>query len=357
MSQQNPHDSEQKKTDSPNNENKKEDNKEDSKDNKEGGGASDSEAASSSSSINAIVTPSLVVVHPLVLLSVVDHYNRVAKDTKKRVVGILLGYSFKGTFDITNSYAVPFEEDEKNPDIWFLDHNYHENMWSMFKKVNARERVIGWYSTGPKIRGNDLAIHALVRRYSKHPVFVIIDINQKIGLPTKAYVTKQEANEDGTSSEKFQHLPSTIGALEAEEVGVEHLLRDVKDTNISTLATSINQKITGLKSLIERLEEMHQYLDEVVHSKLPINHTIINHMQEIFNLLPNLNDESLVAAFNVKTNDHMLAIYLSGLIRSVIALHNLINNKLENQDLYEEKKKTDKKEAEDKDKDKEKKRQ
>ena len=32
-----------------------------------------------------------VSVHPLVLLSVVDHYNRVAKDTRKRAVGILLG--------------------------------------------------------------------------------------------------------------------------------------------------------------------------------------------------------------------------------------------------------------------------
>jgi hypothetical protein len=27
--------------------------------------------------------PDVVVVHPLVLLSVVDHYNRVAKDTRK----------------------------------------------------------------------------------------------------------------------------------------------------------------------------------------------------------------------------------------------------------------------------------
>ena len=32
-----------------------------------------------------------VVVHPLVLLHTVDHYFRIAKDTKKRVVGILLG--------------------------------------------------------------------------------------------------------------------------------------------------------------------------------------------------------------------------------------------------------------------------
>jgi hypothetical protein len=46
-----------------------------------------------------------VVVHPLVLLSVVDHYNRVAKDSKRRVVGVLLGESFKGRVDVTNSFA------------------------------------------------------------------------------------------------------------------------------------------------------------------------------------------------------------------------------------------------------------
>ena len=46
-----------------------------------------------------------VIVHPLVLLSIVDNYNRVAKDTRKRVVGVLLGSSFKGTVDVTNSYA------------------------------------------------------------------------------------------------------------------------------------------------------------------------------------------------------------------------------------------------------------
>ena len=39
-----------------------------------------------------IASPSKVVkVHPTVLLSVVDHYNRIAKDTKKRVIGTLMG--------------------------------------------------------------------------------------------------------------------------------------------------------------------------------------------------------------------------------------------------------------------------
>ena len=43
--------------------------------------------------------------HPLVLLSVVDHYNRVARDTKKRVIGVLLGEASKGRVDVTNSFA------------------------------------------------------------------------------------------------------------------------------------------------------------------------------------------------------------------------------------------------------------
>jgi hypothetical protein len=33
--------------------------------------------------------------------------------------------------------AVPFEEDDKDPSIWFLDHSYLENMFRMFKKVNG----------------------------------------------------------------------------------------------------------------------------------------------------------------------------------------------------------------------------
>jgi hypothetical protein len=34
-------------------------------------------------------------------------------------------------------FSVPFEEDDKDPSIWFLDHNYHESMFSMFKRING----------------------------------------------------------------------------------------------------------------------------------------------------------------------------------------------------------------------------
>jgi 26S proteasome regulatory subunit N8 len=55
-----------------------------------------------------------VTMHPLVLLNAADHYHRVARGTRKRVVGVLLGSVSKGKVDCTNSFAVPFEEDSKN---------------------------------------------------------------------------------------------------------------------------------------------------------------------------------------------------------------------------------------------------
>lgn len=93
-----------------------------------------------------------VVIHPLVLLSVTDHYNRVAKDTRKRVIGVLLGSRTRNTVDVTNSFAVPFEEDLSNPTVWFLDHNFLETMFYMFKKVNSKSiihnrRAILMYTT------------------------------------------------------------------------------------------------------------------------------------------------------------------------------------------------------------------
>ena len=54
---------------------------------------------------------------------------------------------------------------------------------------------------------------------------------------------------------------------------------------------------------------------------------IVYQMQDIFNLLPNTNTADLAKAFAVQTNDMMVVVYLSALIRSVIALHNLVNNR------------------------------
>lgn len=59
---------------------------------------------------------------------------------------------------------------------------------------------------------------------------------------------------------------------------------------------------------------------------------MVNKFQNIFNLLPNLKLEETVKNFSVKTNDYMHTVYVCSLIRSVISLHNLINNKINTKD-------------------------
>lgn len=291
-----------------------------------------------------------VVVHPIVLLGVVDHYNRVAKGTTKRVVGTLLGEVTDLKLHVTNCFAVPFEEDPRDPQVWFLDHNFHENMFAMFKKVNAKERVVGWYSTGPKIKPSDLSIHELYRQYVPEPVLVVMDVQPKdLDLPMEAYYSIQEQTSDEIFKRTFLHIPSSVGAFEAEEVGVEHLLRDIKNASASTLAVRVGDKISALKGLATRLREISSYLNSVVEGKLPMNQEIIYNLQEIFNLLPDLDSEELVRSFAMETNDAMLALYLGSMLRSTVVLHNLINNKAQNKKTKEEKGKDKDKKGEKKD--------
>lgn len=207
----------------------------------------------------------------------------------------------------------------------------------MFRKVNAKERVVGFYSTGPSIRPNDLRIYDIVKRFLPKnavtpPIFCIIDIRpDRQSTPTTSYkVVEEISTKEGQRQVKlsFAHVPSEMGANEPEEVGVEHLLRDINDPTISTVASLIKGKLAGLATLTEKLVECKDYLEACVRGSTKVNPEIVANLQTIINLLPNLNTEEMVRSMLIKTNDMHMAIYLSALIRSVIALHDLVNNKI-----------------------------
>ena len=86
-----------------------------------------------------------------------------------------------------------------------------------------------------------------------------------------------------------------------------------------------------------------------------MNHAILGNLQDVFNLLPNLSNPTatpqlrngenpthientdLARAMSVKTNDQLMTIYLSSLIRAITAFHDLIENKIQNRQQQEEK--------------------
>lgn len=177
----------------------------------------------------------------------------------------------------------------------------------------------------------------------------------------------EEIKDDGTATSKtFVHTPSTIEAEEAEEIGVEHLLRDIRDVAVGTLSTRITAQLQSLQGLHLRLKEIGTYLQKVLDGELPVNHAILGNLQDIFNLLPNIStppassrpsangsnqveNSELARAMRVKTNDQLMTIYLSSLVRAITAFHDLIDNKIQNRQQAEE---MEAKKDEDKNKDK-----
>lgn len=254
-------------------------------------------------------------------------------------------------------------------------------MRDMFKKINAREKLIGWYHSGPKLRASDLEINELFKRWTPNPLLVIIDVQPKeVGVPTDAYFAVDEIkdvsvarcasccpfvylfiffscsplcswrlflDQDGTTTTRtFVHTPSIIEAEEAEEIGVEHLLRDIRDVAVGTLSTRITSQLQSLQGLHLRLRDIGHYLQKVLDHELPVNHAILGNLQDVFNLLPNMaapsttprangteaqpHNSDLARAMSIKTNDQLMAIYLSSLIRAITAFHDLIDNKIQN---------------------------
>ncbi|XBW35852.1 hypothetical protein QEN19_001424 [Hanseniaspora menglaensis] len=300
-----------------------------------------------------------VSIAPLVLLSVLDHFKRSKISSKERVVGVLLGDNTKSEkiIEITNSFAVPFKEDTNNTnsDIWFINQQFIEEMITMTKKINAKERIVGWYHSGPKLKNNDLKMNnSIFTKYVKDPVLCVIDVsslgkqsNSSInsgssndGLPLKSYICVENVKEDGSVIEKnFQYVSTIIEAEEAEEIGVEHLLRDIKDSGESELSKKLKIQLESLKTLKNKIEHIEQYLTSLIEGKMPINHQILGKLQDVFNLLPNLTPElenesnKLRTAITTNTNDQMMMIHITQLVKAIIAFDDLIENKIANKNL------------------------
>ena len=130
------------------------------------------------------------------------------------------------------------------------------------------------------------------------------------------------------------HVPSLISAEESEEIGVEHLLRSTTSSLLSStndsLSTRVTAQLSALKGLHSRLIDIRDYLSLVLQGKMNVNHQILYNLQDVFNLLPAGMGEGkdgeqgdAEKSFRVQTNDQMVVVYLSSLIRAVIALHNL----------------------------------
>lgn len=250
------------------------------------------------------MTNKIATISPLVLLSVVDHYKRF---NAPRVVGILLGTIEGCRINVTNSFAIPFEEFDKN---YFIDTSYLKNMFDLFYKVNCKEKILGWYHSGPRMHKNDLDLSKAFSKYCEDPILAIVDVKMKANdIPVQVYQLKH--------NKELVHNSVQISGDETEVVGVEHLLRDIKEGTGCSLKDEVNGILDSLNMYSFSLQEIIEYIQAIQDGK-KANIEIMEMLQDILNAVPKISDYL-----------DFSEIYSIELVNTLVAMNDLKRNKME----------------------------
>ena len=88
-----------------------------------------------------------VRVHATAVFSMLNHFVR-RGDHEARVIGTLLGTSNGKVLEVTDCYAVPFQESKGSEKLYVgIDEEFHKSMFVFAKRVNKKEQVLGWYAS------------------------------------------------------------------------------------------------------------------------------------------------------------------------------------------------------------------
>lgn len=85
-------------------------------------------------------TPTNVLMHPVALFTILDHYLR-RTEAQPRVIGTLLGVRTDTTVEVRSAFAVLHSE---NSEQVAVDMEYHRTMYELHHKVNSKEVIVGW---------------------------------------------------------------------------------------------------------------------------------------------------------------------------------------------------------------------
>ncbi|EPR78411.1 26s proteasome regulatory subunit [Spraguea lophii 42_110] len=242
-----------------------------------------------------------VVVHPVVLLSVLDHYRRV---DNKRVFGIICGEERDGMLHIDLCYAIPFDESEEG---WYFDTSYQNQFYSLFKKVHPTKYILGWYHSGPNISDRDPAITESFKFYLDDPLLLIVNVNiaDNDDVPARVFYTMNN---------KMVPMETIIGGEEVEEVGVIHLLKNIKGKGENRMNEIKNSMKIYEQKLMEIEEEIQNMIDGKTHKS-----------EELVLALQDCVEE--IQSINVSGKEYEGKVFVSSVTKSMVNLQDLERNR------------------------------
>ncbi|KAH7672894.1 translation initiation factor 3 subunit F protein [Dioscorea alata] len=258
-------------------------------------------------------------IHPVVLFNICDCYVR-RPDQAERVIGTLLGsVSPDGTVEIRNTYAVPHSEPG---DQVAIDVDYHHNMYASHQKVNPKEVIVGWFSTGLGVSGRSALIHEFYSREVTNPVHLTVDTGFTDGEASiKAYVSINLSLGDRQLAAQFQEIPLDFRMVEAEQVGFDIL----KTTMVDKLPNDLEGMEASMERLLALIDDVYKYVDGVVEGNVAPDNNNGRLISDALSSIPKMSPAVFDKVFNDKIQDNLALVYLSSLTRTQLSIAEKLN--------------------------------
>jgi translation initiation factor 3 subunit F len=258
-------------------------------------------------------------VHPLVIFNICDCFVR-RPDQAERVIGTLLGSVLPdGTVDIRNSYAVPHNE---SSDQVALDIDYHHNMLASHQRVNPKEVIVGWFSSGAGVSGGSALIHEFYSREAQSPVHLIVDTGfSKAEATIKAFVSVNLSLRDQQLATQFQEILLDLCMVEAQRVGFDIL----KTVAVDKLPDDLEGMEASMERLLALINDVYKYVDDVVEERAGADNNIGRFIWDSIASMTKLTPLAFDKLVNNSIQDQLLLLYLSSITRTQLTLAEKLN--------------------------------
>ncbi|KAJ1081443.1 hypothetical protein NDU88_001625 [Pleurodeles waltl] len=279
--------------------------------------------------VPAVTAPGVLIgpvvrVHPVVLASIVDSYER-RNEGAARVIGTLLGSVDKHSIEVTNCFSVPHNESE---DEVAVDMEFAKNMYELHRKVTSNEQIVGWYATGHDITEHSVLIHEYYSREAHNPIHMTVDTSLQGGhMSIDAYISSPMGVPGKTMGVMFTPLTVKYVYYDTERIGVDLIMKTCTNPNRVVGLTSDLQQVRSASSQTQdNLTTVLQYAEDVLSGKVAADNTVGRFLMDLINQVPKISPEDFESMLNSNINDLLMVTYLANLTQAQIALNEKLLN-------------------------------
>ncbi|TDL29858.1 Mov34-domain-containing protein [Rickenella mellea] len=273
------------------------------------------QSVSNGGTANSSRTVQTVTIHPVALFSILDHYLR-RTDAQERVIGTLLGTRTETEIEVRNCFAVLHSETSEQVAV---DMEYHRTMYELHQKVNPKEVIVGWYSTGSDLNTYSALIHNFYTHdTAPHPTVHVamntgVQGDEKPGV--KAYLSSPVGVFAKPENCVFIPVPCELRFNDAERSGLDLLTSSLESTSLTTSSPRSDLEVLerSIKTVMEMLDRVLAYVRAVLAGEREGDPAIGRYLMDTLGTSTEGLEKS---GFASSLQDTLMISYLANLVRA-----------------------------------------